>query len=507
MKPQEAAQLLLRRRAARKSILEFARFVELEPEPALHHQYLLKYLQKVCDNEIRRLMVFMPPGCAKSTYCSVLMPGYYLGQHPNRRIIAASYDTALATMFGAKVRRLVSENEQYSQLFPGLSLAPDTKAKGEWNLEGFNGGYYATGVGSAVTGRRAHIAILDDLVKGRQEADSARIMNSTWEWLLSDLQTRLIPQVNAIIYITTRWSKSDPAGRLLPDTWDGESGEILCNDGMKWHVVCLPAEALENDPLGRKPGEWLWPEWYTPDEWVSIKRIQTETGTRNWSSLYQQNPTPEEGTYFKREWFNWYTPETQPKRYNAYMAGDYAVSEGRGDNTEIGVFGVDEADNLYVAPDLGWWTGKASSYVWIDRLLDFVEYFRPQVHISEKGVIRNAIEPFLDKRMAERSAYVVKEWLPHIGDKAANARAFQARAAAGKVYLPDNDIGRRILTQLLEFPAGKYDDVVDVCGFMGRWLQMSTIPTKEIRQIQRKDRWEKAFDRLDGRSENTWRTA
>lgn len=505
MTPEEAADLILKRNAARTDIVEFAKYIAIEPEPAPHHELVLKQLQRVVDGDLRRLMVFMPPGCAKSTYCSVIMPAFYMGKHPDRQVIAASYDTTLATKFAGRVKQLVSTEPNYQTLFPGMGLSADTKAKGEWNLDGKKGGYYATGVGSAITGRRGHLAILDDLVKDRQEADSVRVMDSTWEWLLSALQTRLIPQTNAIVYITTRWSQNDPAGRLLPEDWDGQSGPVECRDGAVWEVVSLPAEAVENDPLGRKVGEWLWPEWYTPEEWVSIKKIQTESGTRNWSSLYQQNPTPEEGTYFKREWFKFY--DTPPSSYTSYVAADFAVSEDRGDFTEIGVFGVDKEDNLYVAPDGGWWSGKTAPDIWIERLLDFVALYKPHTFLSEKGVIRNSVEPFLDKRMDERRVYVTKEWLPHIGDKTANARAFQARAHVGKVYLPNDELGHRILTQLLNFPAGKHDDVIDVCGFIGRWLQMSTVPSVKQKSNKIYDRWERAFRRNDMNQDNGWKVA
>jgi len=473
--------------------------------PASHHDHLLDDINDVFEGVIDRLMVFMPPGSAKSTYGSVIAPSYYMGKWPDKRIISASNDSDLATQFGGKVRNLITYNSRHASLFPGMELSPDTKAKGQWNLKDKYGGYYGTGVGAAVVGRRANLAILDDIVKSREEADSARIMGKTWEWLFADLMTRLLPD-GKIILIMTRWSQNDPAGRLLPDDWLGESGDILCRDGKVWRVVCIPAEAKENDPIGRKEGEFLWTDFYSKDWWKATKMAQQMEGTRNWGALYQQTPAPEEGTYFKREWFKWYSPETQPKKFTPYMAGDFAVSQDRGDFTEIGVFAVDEKDDLYIAPDVGWWSGKETADIWIDRLLDFVEYFKPQIFISEKGVIRNAIEPYLDKRMDERRTYISKEWLSHIGDKTANARAFQARASVGKVYLPENDVGRRILTQLLEFPAGRYDDVVDVCGLMGRYLQLSTVPTREMRKVDKRDRWDKAFERMD-RKTDTWRTA
>ena len=503
MTPEQAARLLLKRRRAREGILEFARFLAIEPEPADHHILLLDYLQRVIDDKIQRLMVFMPPGCAKSTYCTVIMPSYYLGIRPHHRVITASYDSDLATDFAGKVRKIFAENENYNQLFPGMALAADTRAKGHWNIHGNKGGLYATGVGSAVTGRRANIAILDDLVKGRQEADSPRIMKQTWRWFTSDLNTRLLPMAK-IIYITTRWSQNDPAGRLLPEDWDGESGPIHCNDGRQWHVLCLPAEARHNDPLGRKPGDWLWPEFYTPDFWADTKKLQMLEDSRNWNSLYQQVPAPEEGIDFKREWFNWY--DTPPERLNYYMAADFAVTHNQGDFTEIGLFGIDPKGDIYIAPNRGWWSGKSTSYVWVDKLLDMVETYKPMMMVSEKGVIRNAVEPWLNGRMNERQTFVATEWLPHIGNKTANSRAFHGRASQGKVHLPRGDIGERILKQLLEFPAGKNDDIVDCCGLMGRYLQESVKPPEEdTDDAPPIDRWDRAFNRHT--DESNWKTA
>lgn len=502
-----AAQEVLRRREARNSVKKFAHYLAYQGNtPALHHDFLLDNIQEVFDGRRDRLMVFMPPGMAKSTYSSIIAPSYYMGKYPDKRIITGSNDSTLAEKFGGDVRNTVTYNERFRNLFPGIELSPDTKAKGQWNLKDHYGGFYATGVGGAIVGRRANLAILDDIVKGRQEADSATVMSRTWDWLFADLMTRLLPD-GKIILIMTRWSASDPAGRLLPEDWRGESGDIKCSDGKTWRVVCLPAQAKEGDPLNRKPGEFLWTDYYPVEWWEATKKAQQLEGTRNWASLYEQVPSPEEGIEFKREWFKWYTSDEQPKQYTPYMAGDFAVTHSRGDNTEIGVFGVDKEDNLYVAPDSGWWSGKETADIWIDRLLDFADYFKPRDFISEKGVIRNAIEPYLDKRMDERRTYVVKQWLPHIGDKTANARAFQARAANGKVYLPKNEIGQRILRQLLEFPAGKHDDIVDVCGLMGRWLQMSTVPVQQPKESKIVDRWAKVFDRHDSKSDNSWRTA
>lgn len=390
-------------------------------------------------------MIFMPPRHGKSELASRRFPAWYIGRNPANQIITASYGADLSTDFGRDVRNIVLSQE-YAVLFQ-TRLSEDSRAAYRWNTDD-GGAYMAVGVGGGITGRGANIALIDDPFKDRQEADSQTIRDRVWAWYQSTLYTRLMPG-GAIVLIQTRWHEDDLAGRLLASTDSG---------GDKWEVLDLPAE---------RDGVALWPEWY-PIE--SLRRIKAAIGPREYSALYQQSPQPDEGTYFKREWFKWYS-ET-PKHLAKIEAGDFAVSEDRGDYTEIGVCGIDPNDNLYVAPDGAWYSAQSSADKWIEALLDLAFEHSPDVFVSEKGVIKNSVEPFLEKRSHERRIYVATEWLPHIGDKTANARAFQARAASGKVYLPDTELGHRILNQLLAFPAGKHDDIVDVLGNVGRYLQM-----------------------------------
>lgn len=476
--PQEAAQELLTRRAARRSLLQFTEEIAIEPSPVLHQRVLIEKLQQVCDGELSRLMVMMPPGSAKSTYCSVLLPAYYLGIHQKRRVIAGSYDTGLSTLFGRKVRNLVN-GPDYHRIFP-IDVAGDTRAKGEWDLS-TGGGYYATGVGAAVTGRRGHLGILDDLIKGRKDADSQTVRDSTWEWYKADFRTRLIPDQNAIVFIMTRWHEDDPAGRILPEGWNGESGLIEARDGEIWDVLCIPAEAQPEDPIGRKPGEWLWPEWFSPKHWMQEKISQ---GPRNWSALYQQRPTPDEGLFFKREWFWRFDPDDY-QRLNKYQTADFAVTEEAEaddpDYTEIGIHGVEnirvkdphdpegnevDAKKLYLCLD--GWSGQKAPENWVHEYFDLQKKYNPNCEFAEVGVIRRATEGLLEAQRLQRKAYGVIEWLPHIGDKIANARALQALAQMGLVGIADSDYGQHVLDQLIAFPAGKFDDAVDMSALMGR---------------------------------------
>jgi predicted phage terminase large subunit-like protein len=226
-------------------------------------------------------------------------------------------------------------------------------------------------------------------------------------------------------------------------------------------------EAGPADPLGRKAGERLWPEWFT-DEQVATAKLDA----RAWNALYQQDPAPEDGDYFKREWFNEY--RQLPEGMHYYGASDYAVSEGMGDYSEHGIFGLDFTGELYL---IDWWRGQTNSDVWIERQCDLIAKYQPLIWFGESGPIRKAIEPFLKRRMIERQTPCRLEWLPSIGDKIVRARAFQARAAMGNVSIPAASSWMSdLMSQLMRFPAGRYDDGVDVCSLIGRGLEHARPP-------------------------------
>lgn len=438
----------------------------------------------------------MPPGSAKSTYASVRGPAYFLGRLTDKSIITASYGETLANSFGRKVRNLVDSRE-YAILFPNVRLAEDSRAKGEWETN-HGGSYFAAGVGTGITGRRGDLGIIDDPVKGRAEADSELVRNATWDWYKSDFLTRLKPGAAQII-IQTRWHEDDLSGRILPKTWKGQSGEFVGFDGQVWRVICLQAQAGQSDPLGRKPGEWLWPEWFNEQYWLETKAAQQSEDIRNWNSLYQQTPTPDEGTFFKREWFKRFRLGDEPKRLSRYGASDYAVTDQGGDYTEHGVAGFDEKEDLWL---LDWWSGQKTADVWIDSQIELAKTHDPYCWVAEGGTIRRSIEPFLKKRVRERGTYFRIEWLTSNKDKPTNARGFQGLSATGKVWIPRCEWGDELIEQLISFPAGKLDDKVDVCGLFGRLLDQTYGP-RSAPKDERKPRDPYGTDE----DEDTWKTA
>lgn len=299
--------------------------------PAAHHRLLIEKLEAVERGEIMRLMVFMPPRAGKSTYCSTLFPAWYLGKHPRQHIVQGSYNDLLATRFGKMARRAFSSNVHRAVF--GSELARDSKAAGSWETDQ-GGEYHAFGMNAGITGIPANGAILDDLIRGRKDADSETVRESTWQTYLADVLNRLERAVDTkrpgwVVYIATRWHEDDPAGRTLPKEALGKSGWFTAKDGVKWYVLCIPAmietpEEEDGDPLGRKIGERIWPEWFPEGHFEQVKRTQ---GSRNWNALFQQKPRPDEGAILKKKhWQKW--PGKPPKCEYVISVYDTAFEEG-----------------------------------------------------------------------------------------------------------------------------------------------------------------------------------
>lgn len=442
--PHQAATELLARRKARAGLIDFSAYTNPSYIAAPHHELIASKLEAVERGEIKRLMITMPPRHGKSELASRRFPAWYMGRNPGKQIIASSYNSDLASDFGREVRNIV-DSPEYGALFD-TSLAADSKAANRWHTDK-GGMYVAAGVGTAITGRGADILLIDDPFKDRQEADSEITRQRVWDWYTSTAYTRLMPG-GAVVLINTRWHDDDLSGKLLSEQGHG---------GDKWEVLSLPA--IQSD------GTALWPEWYPMER---LEQIRSVLPARDWNSLYQQNPIPDDGDYFRAGWFTDYNG--LPSGLAIYGASDYAVTDGGGDWTEHGVFGVDLNGNIYV---IDWWRGQTASDIWIERKCDLIIKHSPQCWFGEAGPIRRSVEPFLLRRMMERNAMCRIEWLPSIADKVSRARGIQGLASMGKVFFPTNAPWKGdILAQLIRFPAGKHDDAVDVFSMIGRGLQI-----------------------------------
>lgn len=446
----EAASELLARRKARAGLLAFTQYTNPAYEAAPHHRLIAEKLEAVERGEIKRLMIAMPPRHGKSELASRRFPSWFMGRQPGKQIIAASYNSDLANDFGREVRNIVNSPE-FSALFKA-SLAQDSKAANRWHTDQ-GGMYVAAGVGTAITGRGADVLLIDDPFKDRQEADSELQRQRVWDWYTSTAYTRLMPG-GAVVVINTRWHDDDLSGRLLLEQ---ESG------GDKWELLSLPAISPQGEPL--------WPEWYPLDR---LEQIKSVLPARDWNALYQQNPIPDDGDYFKSAWFGEY--DELPPNLRMYGASDYAVTDGAGDWTEHGIAGVDGSGNIYVAD---WWRKQSASDEWIEAQCDLIIKHEPMVWLGEKGVIQRAVQPYLLRRMQERQAFCRLEWLASIADKPTRARPIQAMASMGKVFLPKKAPWKaEVLAQLLRFPAAKHDDAVDVLGLFGRGMEFIRAPKK-----------------------------
>lgn len=456
---------------ASRSLLRFTEFTNPLYQRAQHHEQIAAQLEAVERGEIDRLMIFMPPRHGKSELASKRFPAWCLGRKPRRQIIAASYNSDLANDFGRNVRNIVAEPE-FRQVFPEVSLAPDSQAANRMNTNA-GGAYVAAGVGTAITGRGADIGLIDDPFKDREEADSERRRETVWDWYRSTFYTRLMPGAS-IVLIQTRWHEDDLAGRLLE-----QDGRI--EDGGQWTVLELPAI--------NAAGDALWPEWYDID---TLRRIERTVGPREFSALYQQQPQPDEGTFFQRAWFReWQTLPT----VRHYGTSDYAVTDGGGDYTVHTVWGIDREGDVYRVAQ---WKGQTASDEWIERKLDLIARYKPLCWFGEGGVIQKAVEPMLKRRMRERNVRCRLEWLPSVADKPTRARSFQAMAATGRVYF---EAGAD-LSEFLVFPAGKHDDVVDTASLIGRAIDQAHPAIVRVagKRTQRDGYWPKT------EADNDWIT-
>jgi predicted phage terminase large subunit-like protein len=473
---QDAARELLRRRTARRSLIEFTRFTLPKYDPAAHHTLIAEKLEAAASGQVDRLMVNMPPRHGKSELASRRFPAWLLGINPEIEIVVASYNADKAREFGYEVRDIVRSSE-YRALFPNVGLKQDSKAADRWNTDA-GGSFRAVGIGTALTGRGADVLLIDDPIKDDEEADSELRRERIWAWYSSVAYTRLSAG-GRVIVIQTRWHEDDLTGRLLTEQAKG---------GDKWTVLELPA--ISSD------GRALWPDRF-PVEY--LKRIKRVTLPRHWSALYQQRPAPEEGAYFKKDWFRFY--DTKPKHLRIYGASDYAVTDGGGDFTVHLVVGVDPDDNIHV---LDLWKGQTTSDQWVAAWVDLVRQYQPLMWVEEQGQIIKSIGPFLEKRMREEKVYCRREQVTSAADKPTRSRSIQARAAMGKVYLPSKSPWLAdFLQELTTFPAGRHDDQVDTVGLIGRMLdELVPASLPKTDPTPKRDGYSRAQDR----NEDTWRS-
>ena len=263
-----------------------------------HHKIMAEAFERVAKGELKRLIINMPPRHTKSEFASYLLPAWFLGKFPEKKVIQTAHTAELSVGFGRKVRNLI-QSEDFDKVFPGITLSSDSKAAGRWNTNK-RGDYFAIGVGGAVTGKGADLLIIDD-PHSEQEAQQAQfnpeVYDRVYEWYTSGPRQRLQPG-GSIIVVQTRWGKKDLTGRLLAQ----QAADPMAD---QWEVVEFPA-ILPSD-------EVLWPEFWTKEAMLSIK---ASLPVSKWSAQWQQQPTSAESAIVKREWWQlWEKKDIPPVKY------------------------------------------------------------------------------------------------------------------------------------------------------------------------------------------------
>lgn len=472
--PARAAAELLRRRRGRESLAGFAGAIEIPGKPlnddpdawlfqpiesslAAHHILLMGAIERTIARRHGRLMVFMPPGSAKSTYCSVVAPSYIMGKVPGTKIILASYGSDLARRHGRKARQIVA-SAQYPSLFDAW-LSDGSSAADEWALT--NGSeYLACGILSGVTGNRANGLLIDDPIKGREQADSATIRDKTWAAYSDDLLTRLVPG-GWVVIVQTRWHEDDLAGRLLPKGYDGQSGLIRCQDGKDWEVLNLPAQCeRDDDPLGRKPGEYLWPEWFDDAHWDTFRRQ-----ARTWAALFQQRPRPDGGGIFKEDWCRERWNAIPVQASTCVHSWDTAQKEGElNDNSALTVWDMGRSLPSYYLREC---LAEKMEYPTLRRrVITYAERDNPAaILIEDKSSGQSLIQ---DLRNSTRLPIVAIE--PE-GNKVFRASEVSPAVEAGKVILPHSAPWLADFEQeFFGFPLSTKKDRVDSVTQFLKWV-------------------------------------
>lgn len=493
-----------RREGARGSLLKFTEFTYEDWRSSWHHRVICEWLERLesrakcphCGKRVRKVAVHLPPRHSKTELASRRFPAWYLGRHPKRFVIAASATDDLAGEIGSDVRDIVRSPE-YQKLFDAR-IRKDKDAAGKWRFE--EGAiFFTVGAGGTAIGRGAHLLVLDDVHGGRNKAESEKDRKRVINWYYGDMRQRIQRPMN-ILLIMTRWHEDDIAGHLMPPEKEWEQVDDFIYHAGAFHVVKMPAILNEN-PEDPENEEALWPGTnpdpdYEPAEdeeldgfpiWYlqELRQELYEGGkARDWQAQYQQDPTPKEGIFLKRKWFQkrWTTREPPPnhpdytyvhrpalEHMRIIVTADLAVTDKEKANhvpdpTEIGVLGFAPDGNLYV---LDWEHGQVEAGEWVQWLVRFFAQYRPQFFFAEKGQIRRATEPLIMQTMHEQRVFgPVDEdsWIASSTDKGTRALPLKAWSRSGRVIFPDEaeyPWVARIVEQIIGFPSVKFDDAFD----------------------------------------------
>jgi predicted phage terminase large subunit-like protein len=431
----------------RKSSDDFIHFVK-QVWPAFiegeHHRIMAEAFKQVADGKLKRLIVNMPPRHTKSEFASYLLPAWFLGQSPDKKVIQTAHTAELAVGFGRKVRNLVG-SAGYQGIFPGLGLQQDSKAAGRWNTSA-GGEYFAIGVGGAVTGKGADLLIIDD-PHSEQEGQSLDpgVFDRVHEWYTSGPRQRLQPG-GAIVIVMTRWHKRDLTGQILKSSIQRAGVD-------EWRVIEFPAILESGNPL--------WPGFWSIEE---LEKLRAELPVSKWSAQYQQDPTSEEGAIIKREWWKVWEEERPPPCEFIIQSWDTAfLKSQRADYSACTTWGVFYREDEKTG-------AKTANVVLLDALKDRMEFpelkkrafdewnrWKPDAFIVEA---KAAGMPLIFELRA--MGIPVQEYTPSRGnDKVARVNAVADLFHSGMIWRPARRYAEEVVEEFAAFPTGDHDDLVD----------------------------------------------
>jgi predicted phage terminase large subunit-like protein len=493
---QAAERELAARILARRALLPFVERLNPKYEAGWVHADICRRLERfssqVAAGASPRLMLLMPPRHGKSELASKMFPAWHLGRHPDHELIACSYNISLAMSFSKKIKALF-DDPAYQGVF-AARLHPDNRSTEEWSLAGSGGGYVAAGVGGGITGKGAHVLIIDDPIKNAEEADSADTRDKLWDWYGSTAYTRLAPGAGVLV-IQTWWHDDDLAGRLqqamaadpeadqfeiikypalagCAELLDLDSDDIvrLDTDAAGAAAVLAEAARLGRDPARlrylRSRDEPLHAARYDTDK---LKRIRATIAPRFWSALYQQNPVPDDGAFFTRDMFR-RAPLPAPASAYVQLAWDFAIGTKKHNDYTVGTVGLlDHDDVLHVADQVHLKTGDAE--VIVQAMLDLAQKWQhPSLIIGvEDGQIWKALASTFAKACRARRYFPQLQVLAPLTDKQVRAGPLRGRMQAGMVSFAERgDWYDAARAELLRFPAGVHDDRVDSLAWMAQ---------------------------------------
>ena len=438
-----------------------------------HHVLMARKFEEIAEGKTKRLIINMPPRHTKSEFASFMLPAWFLGRFPGKKIIQCSNTAELAVGFGRKVRNLV-DSEVYAKIFPNVALRSDSKAAGRWSTNA-NGEYFAIGVGGTVTGKGADLLIIDDPHSEQEAALAAgdpSVFDKVYEWYTSGPRQRLQPG-GSIVVVMTRWSKRDLTGKILQAMTD--------RDGDEWEIIELPAILPSEKPL--------WPEFWSYDE---LSKLRIELPLSKWSAQYQQNPTSEEGALVKREWWMEWEKETPPQCQFIIQSWDTAFTKSeRADYsacTTWGVFYKDENENDPHIILLDALKERMEFPELKARALEYYQEWQPDAFIIEA---KASGAPLIFE--LRRMGIPVQEFTPTRGnDKISRLNSVTDLFASGKVWAPRKRWAEEVIEEMAAFPNSDHDDLVDsstqalIRFRKGGFITLPTDEPNEPREFRRK---------------------